>query len=91
MTFFASPLPFLTEPDDNRPCLKDDDRDDWITYGALKRRAADYAGAMAGRKGLVFLYARNDVASVAALIGAVAANQAVACSTLKFRPSFARL
>ena len=78
MTSFASPLPFLTEPDDDRPCLKDDDRDDWITYGALKRRAADYAGAMAGRRGLVFLSARNDFASVAALIGAIAASHAVA-------------
>ena len=78
MTSFASPLPFLTERDDDRPCLKDDDRDDWITYGALKWRAADYAGAMAGRRGLVFLSARNDFASVAALIGAIAASHAVA-------------
>jgi len=72
---FASP--FLTQDDLDRLCLRDD-RDEAITYGALRDRAADYSTAMAGSKSLVFLYARNDIASVAALLGAFAAGHAVA-------------
>jgi len=78
MSASAFALPFLTEADDDRPCLLDDECDGWVTYGALKRRAAHYVEAMAGRKALVFIYSRNDVASVAALIGAIAAGHTVA-------------
>ncbi|MFY9655513.1 MAG: AMP-binding protein, partial [Methylocystis sp.] len=72
---FASP--FLTEDDLDRPSLRDD-RGTAVTYGALRDRVADYSTAMAGSKSLVFLYARNDIASVAALLGAFAAGHAVA-------------
>jgi acyl-coenzyme A synthetase/AMP-(fatty) acid ligase len=70
--------PWLTEADAARPCLMDDASGEWLTYGAVKGRAAAYAEALAGPKALVFLYAHNDVASVSAFLGALAAGHAVA-------------
>lgn len=56
----------------------DDQSGDWLTYGELARLAEEWATRMPGPKGLVFLYAKNDIDSVAALLGGIAAGHAVA-------------
>lgn len=71
-------LPFIDGIAPDRPALLDDVGGDWLTYGALADRARGWAARMGGPRGAVFLYARNDAGSVAALLGALAAGHAVA-------------
>lgn len=71
-------LPFIDGIAPDRPALLDDAGGDWLSYGALAGLARDWAGRMAGPRGVVFLYALNDAGSVAALLGALAAGHAVA-------------
>jgi acyl-CoA synthetase (AMP-forming)/AMP-acid ligase II len=71
-------VPFLDAERGDAPCLLDDRGGAWIGYGALAALAAERAATLAGPKALVFLYMGNDVASVAALLGALAAGHAVA-------------
>lgn len=78
MASTVSDLPFLTNVDDARPALMDDTNTAWLSYGSLKERVRDYRDQMAGPKALVFLFAYNDVDSVAAFLGACAAGHAVA-------------
>ena len=71
-------LPFLDRADPSAKCLRDDSSVDWITYGELRQRASEWQERLECEKALVFLYAFNDVASVAALMGALSAGHAVA-------------
>lgn len=71
-------LPFLAGNAPDRPALLDDAGGDWLSYGGLTAEAQGWAARMPGPRGLVLLYARNDIASVAALLGALAAGHAVA-------------
>lgn len=71
-------LPFTGDISADKPALLDDASGDWITYGELSRQAGHWASRLEGDRGLVFLYARNDINSVGAFIGALAAGHAVA-------------
>ena len=71
-------LPFIEGVAPERPALLDDAGDGWLSYGELSELSQDWAFRMAGPRGLMFLYARNDGSSVAAMIGALAAGHAVA-------------
>lgn len=71
-------LPFLDRAEPSAKCLQDDSSADWLTYGELRRRAAEWQERLEREKALVFLYASNDIASVAALLGALSAGHAVA-------------
>ena len=71
-------LPFIEGVAPERPALLDDAGDGWLSYGELSELSQDWAVRMAGPRGLMFLYARNDGSSVAAMIGALAAGHAVA-------------
>lgn len=71
-------FPFIGGIDPEKPALLDDASDDWITYRELARQAAHWASRLESERGLVFLYARNDIDSVGALMGALAAGHAVA-------------
>ncbi|MBB6505237.1 acyl-CoA synthetase (AMP-forming)/AMP-acid ligase II [Sphingomonas endophytica] len=56
----------------------DDAVGEWISYGALRARAAAWAAQLSGARALVFLYASNDVETVAALLGGMQAGHAIA-------------
>lgn len=71
-------LPFIGGIAPERPALLDDSGGDWLTYSEISQRAADWASRLAGPRGVAFLYAHNDIDSVTALIGALAAGHAVA-------------
>jgi acyl-coenzyme A synthetase/AMP-(fatty) acid ligase len=71
-------ITFLEKGDGAAPCLLDDTMSDWLTYGQLKERVSGWRRRLDGRRALVFLYAQNDVESVAALFGAMSAGHAVA-------------
>lgn len=73
-----SSLPLLNAFDADAPALADDLSDGWITYGELAEQARACAARLNSARGLVFLYASNEIQSVAALIGAMAAGHAVA-------------
>lgn len=60
------------------PALLDDADGGWISYGELGRLSGDWADRLAGPRSLVFLYAGNDIISVAAMLGAIAAGHALA-------------
>ena len=78
----AASLPFL--PDcagdmaERARSLHDDSRGDWWSYGQLRTEAGHWSTRLAGPRGLVFHYIRNDADNVAALIGAIGAGHAVA-------------
>ncbi len=69
----------LVEPDGSR-----------VSYGALAKRVADAASAMARVRRLVFLFSRNDVNSVIALLGALAAGAPVALLDAGLDPTLKR-
>lgn len=71
-------VPFINGVASDRPALRDDVGNDWLTYGELADRARDFAAQMVGPRALVFLYARNNASSVVALLGALASGHAVA-------------
>ena len=71
-------IPFLAGADAGSPCVRDDETADWVSYGELTNLALSWSARLQGNKGLVVLYAYNDVPSVAALLGAMAAGHAVA-------------
>lgn len=71
-------LPFIDSIAPDQPALRDDHSADWLTYGDLAELVQDWAIRMTGPRGVVFLYARNDVDSVAALLGGLTAGHAVA-------------
>lgn len=56
----------------------DDAGNDWLSYGELSDLAQGWATRISGPRALVFLYIRNDIDSVAALIGALSAGHAIA-------------
>jgi long-chain acyl-CoA synthetase len=71
-------LPFIGSTPSDRPALQDDGHGGWLTYADVARLAEAWAGRLEGRRGLVFLYVSNDIASVAALMGSVMGGHAVA-------------
>jgi acyl-CoA synthetase (AMP-forming)/AMP-acid ligase II len=71
-------IDLLESGDANDPCLRDDSRRDWITYGELRERASRWSELLAAEKAVVFLYASNDSESVAAFLGAISAGHAIA-------------
>lgn len=71
-------LPLIDGVSPECPALQDDALTGWLSYGDLAALARLWSERMTGPRGLVFLYARNTCDSVAALIGALAANHAVA-------------
>jgi len=71
-------LPFIDRGDPSAKCLLDDSANDWISYGNLRQLATVWRERLDYEKALVFLYAANDIATVGALIGAMAAGHAVA-------------
>lgn len=71
-------IPFLGGADAAAPCLRDDRTREWVSYGELSDLALSWRDRLQGEKGLVFLYARNDVPTVAVLLGAIAGGHAVA-------------
>lgn len=73
-----SELPFLDRADPSAKCLRDDSSGDWITYEELRQQAAEWQERLNCEKALVFLYASNDISSVAAFMGAMAAGHSVA-------------
>lgn len=64
--------------DPARLAVLDDSAGEWVSYGALRARADEWAARLSGARGLVFLYATNDVDTVAALLGSMQAGHAVA-------------
>lgn len=71
-------FPFLAGVDDSHPALTDDTSPSWLCYGDLKVLAKQWRDQLAGPKGLVFLFAHNDIDSVAAFLGGCSAGHAVA-------------
>lgn len=71
-------VPLIKDIESARPALADDHAGSWITYGDLVSLALNWAARLHGQRNLVFIYARNDIESVAALLGALAAGHAVA-------------
>lgn len=71
-------IPLLAAGFGPEPALQDDDGGAWVSYDALRRLAQEWADRLNGPRGLAFLYICNDVANVAALLGALAAGHAVA-------------
>jgi long-chain acyl-CoA synthetase len=70
-------LPFVGGVPPDRLAIRDDSRG-WLNYGELFELAQGQAAKLAGTRRLVFLYARNDVETVAALLGALSAGHALA-------------
>jgi acyl-CoA synthetase (AMP-forming)/AMP-acid ligase II len=70
-------IPLLPMEFSTSPALADDSTSGWVTYDELRARAADWAQELAGPRGLVIHYIRNDVTNVVALLGAIAAGHAV--------------
>lgn len=70
-------IPLLPAGFGPEPALQDD-MGAWVSYDALRRHSEEWADRLAGPRGLAFLYIRNDVASVAALLGILAAGHAIA-------------
>lgn len=73
-----SQVPFLSSSFGSEPALLDDEGRAWVSYDALRRESEKWSDRLKGPRGLVFLYIRNDVQSVAALLGALGAGHAVA-------------
>jgi len=71
-------IPFLPNDRDDCPALRDDHGADWVSYGLLRAASHEWAARLAGERGLVFLYIRNDCDNVAALLGALGAGHALA-------------
>jgi len=71
-------VPFVFDTKSARPALKDDASAEWVTYAELSTRAAQWSGRLPESKCLVFLYIRNTIEDVAALLGAMATGHAVA-------------
>jgi long-chain acyl-CoA synthetase len=69
-------IPLLPSAFGPEPALQDD-KGTCVSYDELRLLSERWADHLAGPRGLVFLYIRNDVASVAALLGALAAGHAV--------------
>ncbi len=67
-----------TNIDDDRPALMDDSRASWLSYRDLRLAINRWKQKLQGPKGLVFLYAHNDIESVAGFLGSRAAGHAVA-------------
>lgn len=74
----APRIPLLPAGFGPEPALQDDVGGAWVSYDALHFLAQEWANRLNGPRSLAFLYIRNDVASVAALLGALAAGHAVA-------------
>lgn len=71
-------LPFIDKVEPTRPAVMDDTCNSWISYGELATRAQTWSRRMEGERGLVFVYVRNSVESLAAFLGALVADHAVA-------------
>ncbi len=70
-------IPLLPTEFNASPALADDRTAGWVTYDDLRTLATEWAEELAGPRGLVIHYVRNDVTNVAALLGAMAAGHAV--------------
>lgn len=71
-------IPFINDKYLHLPAICDDNTSGFITYGDLKKMSMIWRDRMLGNKCLVLLKIYNDVESVAALLGALAAGQVVA-------------
>lgn len=71
-------IPLLPAGFGPEPALQDDEGRGWVSYDALRRHSEEWADRLKGPRGLAFLYIRNDVASVAAWLGALSAGHTVA-------------
>jgi acyl-coenzyme A synthetase/AMP-(fatty) acid ligase len=71
-------IAFLEKGEAGAPCLRDDAREDWLTYGELHENVSCWSRRLDGEQAVVFLYAYNDSETVAALLGAISAGHAVA-------------
>lgn len=69
---------FLRDVPQDAFALRDDEVEEWVTYGELRDRSFQWSDRLRGPRGLVFQYINNDVNNVAALLGAIAAGHAVA-------------
>ncbi len=63
------------------PALFDEEQDRWFTYGDLRAAADAFAERLGGAKRLVFLFADNGFAPVAAYLGALRGGHAVFLAT----------
>ena len=64
-----------------RPAIFDEARKRWFTYGELREAADGFAAQLGTTKRLVFLFADNGFASVAAYLGALRGDHAVFLAT----------
>lgn len=71
-------MTILFNIDDDRPALMDDNSTAWLSYGDLKAQGSIWRQLLTGPSGLVFLFAYNDINTVAAFFGAQAAGHVVA-------------
>ena len=71
-------VPLLEEASPHQPALYDDLSNEWLSYGKLADDARAWADRLPPARDLVFIYARNDIESVTAMLGALAAGHAVA-------------
>jgi len=63
------------------PALFDEEQGRWFSYGELRAAADAFAERISGRKRLVFLFAGNGFAPVAAYLGALRGGHAVFLAT----------
>lgn len=80
-------LPLIDAVPEHAIALRDDATGDWLSYGDLARDSRQWSNRLSGPKSLIFLYARNDCETVAALLGAIAAGHAVALFDPKSPPA----
>lgn len=71
-------MPFLLPEHRHRPALMDDAGGSWITYAEVADRAEAWQRRLQGPRGLVLAFVRNDVDSVAAMLGTMAAGHPLA-------------
>lgn len=71
-------IPFINDKYLHLPAICDDNTSKFITYGDLKNMSMVWRDQMLGDKCLVLLKVYNDIDSVSALLGALAAGHAVA-------------
>ena len=81
-------LPFLQDlssHDMQMQCIRDD-KSDWITYAQFQELVSQFSLNFDQPGRLVFLYITNEIESVAAFLGALAANQSVAIIDPNIKP-----
>lgn len=71
-------IPWLANWPADRLCLQDDETPHWITAEVLTALAHRWLCALPTAKQLIFLYAHNQIETVAALLGGLAGGHAIA-------------